>query len=258
MKSCVFFSDVHLGNLGDPKVGWLSTLLQQWRREGVTKIFILGDLFDWWVHPRQGQEGEVRKLFQRFQEVQRRGVEIFFVPGNRDFLATSYLQKRWGWHNLGWASQMCIQGVPLYLTHGHHLFSSQRREQIFQRIIESPFVSTLARVVPYGWSKWVAQRLRRASRGGNDHFAFPIFPILQKVGPVLVKNMFPARVAIVGHLHQELLLCVQRDGWDCWIICLGEWKDEPTYLKLQGNCFTFYPSGREFRVSLPAITLRGA
>jgi predicted MPP superfamily phosphohydrolase len=89
----VFISDVHLGSK-DCQAGYLLSFLQQCHSQ---KIYLLGDIVDFWAMQKQVHWGEpANQLLKLLLEKAEQGVEVIYVPGNHDEAFRHYAGKNFG------------------------------------------------------------------------------------------------------------------------------------------------------------------
>jgi len=82
--SIAIIADSHLGGPGgsaEPLVEQLEALPDQ----GVERLVLLGDVFQVWIGSRRFETPEVRAVVPVLRDLRRRGLEIDYVEGNRDF-----------------------------------------------------------------------------------------------------------------------------------------------------------------------------
>src|SRR5205085_6574938 len=81
----VFFSDVHV-DPGDPeKTASLLAFLDGWLGARLDHLFILGDLFNFWVGSGNEDLPGFREVIDRIAAIGATGCRISVIQGNRDF-----------------------------------------------------------------------------------------------------------------------------------------------------------------------------
>src|SRR5262245_14391350 len=93
----VFAADVHLEpsrpDRAERFLAWIESLDPK-----SDELWLLGDLFDLWVAPRQATLPFYRPLIDRLAARVRDGLVVRFVHGNRDFLLGSRFERKTGIH----------------------------------------------------------------------------------------------------------------------------------------------------------------
>jgi len=129
----------------------------------VDSVFILGDLFEYWV----GDDAIVSSRFH--QEVQRAiatlatKVKVYYLHGNRDFLLGPDYLKKSGMTLLGDPSKVEIAGQNYVLSHGDALCTADTGYQVFRGWVRKAWIQKLFLQMPLGWRKSIANHLRSNS-----------------------------------------------------------------------------------------------
>ena len=109
----------------------------------VEAVFILGDLFEYWV----GDDAALHSPFQ--QEVKRAlatlstKVKTYYLHGNRDFLIGSRFLSKTGMTLITDPSKIAIAGKEYVLCHGDSLCTADTGYQIFRAWVRKPWVQKL-------------------------------------------------------------------------------------------------------------------
>jgi UDP-2,3-diacylglucosamine hydrolase len=129
----------------------------------VEAVFILGDLFEYWV----GDDAALHSPFQ--QEVQRAlaslstKVKTYYLHGNRDFLIGTDFLKNTGMTLLPDPTKMTIASDEYVLSHGDSLCTADVGYQVFRGWVRKPWVQKLFLKLPLLWRRAVANHLRSKS-----------------------------------------------------------------------------------------------
>ncbi|HED67090.1 MAG TPA: UDP-2,3-diacylglucosamine diphosphatase [Planctomycetes bacterium] len=143
--------------------GWLGRL------EGVPRVVILGDLFEFWVGPTQLGLGTMPTILEALASLSRAGTRLDLVPGNRDFLLDRSFEARSGCRLRG-AGLIGSgpDGARTLFLHGDELSTEDRAYQRLRRVLRSRCVGWTASHLPRPLALGLARRLRRASRRALD------------------------------------------------------------------------------------------
>lgn len=198
----------------------------------VEAVFILGDLFEYWV----GDDAAASSTFQ--QEVQRTianlstKVKTYYLHGNRDFLIGKQFIKKTGMTLLPDPSTIEIASQKWVVSHGDALCTADLGYQLFRNWVRKPWVQKIFLTLPLGWRKGIANHLR-----SNSHIQYQA----QHSSPSHLRKMDVTREAcaaalkaqsgdrlIHGHTHMpkhhEESLDAQH--WQRWV--LSDWDlDHP-------------------------------
>ena len=191
-------ADLHLDPAGDPGQGERLAALLRLAAERAGALYLLGDLFDFWVG--RGME-RLPAVAHCLQVLARSPLPLAFLPGNRDFLAPAGL-ARVGVAALPQESPVLAgPGAPWLLLHGDQLLLGDRPYRRARLLLRSPLVPLAARLVPFSWRWALARQLRRGSeRSLARRAAVPIEPEGRAVAARLRRR--GARALLCGHLHR--------------------------------------------------------
>jgi UDP-2,3-diacylglucosamine hydrolase len=200
----------------------------------VDSVFILGDLFEYWV----GDDAIVNSPFH--QEVQRSiatlatKVQLYYLHGNRDFLLGPDYLKKTGMLLLRDPSKVEIAGQNYVLSHGDALCTADTGYQIFRGWVRKPWIQKLFLKMPLDWRKSIANHLRSNSTSSYQR-KHSLAPELLKEKSNVTKDACAMILRsengsslIHGHTHlpahhQENL---GNQAWQRWV--LSDWDlDHP-------------------------------
>ena len=193
----------------------------------VEAVFILGDLFEYWV----GDDASASSPFQ--QEVQRAianlsaKVKTYYIHGNRDFLIGKSFIKKTGMTLLPDPSVVELASHKWVLAHGDALCTADLGYQVFRSWVRKPWVQKLFLTLPVNWRRGVAQHLR-----SNSHSQYQTqqrsaasqlkMDVTREACAAVMKDQSGDRL-IHGHTHlpahHEESLGTQT--WQRWV--LSDW-----------------------------------
>ena len=197
---CVdFISDLHL-HAGTPAtVAAWQQYLQHTRAQAV---FILGDLFEAWVGDdvlgavacgaADGSSFEDRCAHTLLQATQR--LDVFFMCGNRDFLAGQTFARACNMRWLGDPALLDFAGQRWLLSHGDALCLADTDYQKFRALVRGPAWQQEFLAQPLAQRKALARSLRERSEAHK------------RTHPVLVDVDGPAAVAWLAAAHSKRLI----------------------------------------------------
>ena len=200
----------------------------------VEAVFILGDLFEYWV----GDDAALQSPFQ--QEVKRAlatlstKVKTYYLHGNRDFLVGSDFLSKTGITLLHDPSKVRIADNDYVLSHGDALCTADVGYQIFRGWVRKTWIQKLFLKLPLHWRKSIANHLRSnsAAQYQSSHSTAPELTKLKTnvtlaACAAVLRDQQGDRL-IHGHTHlpshhQESLA---DQGWQRWV--LSDWDlDHP-------------------------------
>jgi UDP-2,3-diacylglucosamine hydrolase len=133
----------------------------------VEAVFILGDLFEYWV----GDDTSAQSPFQL--EVKRALAQLssktktYYLHGNRDFLIGPSFLKKTGMTKLTDPSLVELAGQQYLLAHGDALCTADIGYQIFRSWVRKPWLQKIFLSLPLTWRRSIANHLR-----SNSHIKY--------------------------------------------------------------------------------------
>ena len=190
---------------------------------GVEAVFILGDLFEYWI----GDDAALDSPFQ--QEVKRAIANLstktktLYMHGNRDFLiGTDYLKKT-GMTLLPDPSKIVIAGNEYILCHGDSLCTADVGYQVFRNWVRKPWLQNIFLRMPLDCRKSIAKNLRSNSSEERARKT----NVTSHACATLLRDL-PGNKLIHGHTHLPAHHYEQlnEQTWQRWV--LSDWDlDHP-------------------------------
>jgi UDP-2,3-diacylglucosamine hydrolase len=247
--SALFISDLHL----TPSMPLTAQRFFDFCEKEAPKVeavFILGDLFEYWV----GDDAALHSPFQ--QEVKRAlatlstKVKTYYLHGNRDFLIGTLFLKKTGMTLISDPSKIAIAGHEYVLCHGDSLCTADMGYQIFRSWVRKPWLQKLFLWLPLHWRRSIANRLRSNSGIQYQSAIQSAAPEAQAKTDVtlmacaaVLKDQSGNRL-IHGHTHrpahhQEHF---QTQEWQRWV--LSDWDlDHPEGIRPRASALLIDQSG---------------
>jgi UDP-2,3-diacylglucosamine hydrolase len=163
-QSIGFMSDLHL-HAGDPHT--FAAWAHHMERMPCDALFILGDLLEVWVgddeldHP--GEEGRFWAEVVAVLRAATTRVPVYFMPGNRDFLAGSRFLNACGMQALSDPTVLAWQGQRWLLSHGDALCTADLAYQKFRAEVRAPGWQAAFLAQPLDTRMATARSMRQAS-----------------------------------------------------------------------------------------------
>lgn len=163
MKPTLFISDLHLSP-ADPATAEAFAAFLAGPARQAQALYILGDLFEFWVGDDQLQDPFCAAQCRKIVELACRGVPIFFLPGNRDLLVGKRFALSCGLTLLPDPFIADIQGERVLLAHGDAYCTDDRAYQRYRRCVSHPLVQWLWFRLPRGLRDRTLTRMRQKSQ----------------------------------------------------------------------------------------------
>jgi len=228
----VFVSDLHLSRERPEKLDLFDLLLARAARRA-DALYVLGDLFEVWLgddddtppHPR------VVRSLARYA---RGGAGLYFMRGNRDFLAGPTFAAAAGCALLPDPAPIDLYGTPCLLMHGDLLCTDDIAYQAFRRRVRDPDWQRRFLAKPLWRRKMISRLARLASRAAS--LGKP--EAIMDVNGEAVRETLRAGNAtmlIHGHTHRPGIHEVALGGRVARRIVLGDWYEQDSVLRCDGD-----------------------
>ena len=224
----LFISDLHL----DPS---RPAIVAQFERflsgvaPGADALYILGDLFEYWV----GDDGLAlpfpRRMAERLHAASAR-VPTFFMHGNRDFLAAERFARETGASLVDDPMMIDLYGTRTLLLHGDTLCTDDTGYQAFRAQVRNPAWQKATLALPIEERLVLANRMRLESEGAKQAAALEIMD----VAPAAVERAFAdsgCDLMIHGHTHRPARHVHLVDGTERVRWVLADWYERGSYLE---------------------------
>lgn len=217
----LFISDLHLEPQKPAITQAFLSFLEQ-RTQGIDALYILGDLFEAWI----GDDYENEWLTQiklALRQVSERGIALYFMHGNRDFLIGTGFAAETGCTLLQDPTRIDLFGTPALLMHGDTLCTEDVAYLEFRAMVRNPAwqQGLLAKSIPERLA--IAKNLREQSQSAVAGKTMHIMDVTeQEVERVLQSHQVP--LLIHGHTHRPQIHNLQINGQAAQRIVLGDWS----------------------------------
>ncbi len=200
----------------------------------VEAVFILGDLFEYWV----GDDTSLQSPFQ--QEVQRAlanlsaKIKVYYLHGNRDFLIGPDFIKKTGMTLLSDPACIDIANTKYVVSHGDALCTADVGYQVFRSWVRKTWVQKLFLSLPVHWRRSIAHQMRsnshtqyqRADSVSSAHNQMRTNVTLEACAALLRDqasvNLIHGHTHLPAHHHEQL----REQRWQRWV--LSDWDlDHP-------------------------------
>lgn len=163
----LFISDAHLG-IGSSKdqerrIDLLLECLDHYKPE-MEKLFILGDLFDFWFEWRHVILKRHFRVLAKLSELTAAGLELHYLAGNHDFALSGFLEGEIGAQTHLDGFQFESDSKKFYLLHGDGLAPADWGYRIMKRIFRNRFNQKLFSYLHPNFSLALAHRSSYTSR----------------------------------------------------------------------------------------------
>ena len=228
MPPTLFLSDLHLSPERPQAVAAFHAFASGPARTAAA-VYILGDLFDWWVGDDQLREPFIVPIAQSLRALADAGVPLFVARGNRDFMLDTAFERATGATLLPEQRLLDLHGVPTLICHGDELCTDDAEYQAYRARVRTPAAMRRLQRLPYFVRRLMAAWLRRKS--SSEKSLKPEY--IMDVNADAVAAAFRAHGAprmIHGHTHRPARHRHDVDGTprERWV--MADWHDRGHYL----------------------------
>ncbi len=197
-------------------------------------LYILGDLFEYWAGDDDIDDPFNQQVIQALATLNLRGVVIYLMHGNRDFLMGQALAAASGAQLLPDPSIIDMHGVPTLLMHGDTLCTDDTDYMAFRAQVREPAWQGQFLSQPLAQRKEQIEKLREQSRLAQSSKTPEIMDVnIAAVDNALRNHAYPR--LIHGHTHRPALHVYEVDGKFCQRWVLPDWYEQGGYLRCDAN-----------------------
>ncbi|KMY86704.1 UDP-2,3-diacylglucosamine diphosphatase [Candidatus Paraburkholderia calva] len=168
-----FISDLHLSEAIPRTVAAFEHFIEVTANEA-DSVFILGDLFEFWIGDdildasvADERAAFARRMAQRMHTLSERGIGLYVMHGNRDFLLGKRFMKAAGAMFLPDPYVMTAFGTRIVLAHGDALCTADPGYQRFRHFARNRVAQRLFLALPLRTRLNIGQRMRSNSEGAR-------------------------------------------------------------------------------------------
>ena len=233
MQKTYFIADLHLSE-NRPHLLALFRQFMQEQAPHAEKLYILGDLFDFWIGDDEQSDliSEVQQLIRHLTE---QGVPCYFQHGNRDFLIGKKFANACGLTLLPTYQVIDLYGTPTLLCHGDTLCVDDVKYQQYRKKVHQKWRQWLFLHLPLKVRLKIAEKIRAKSRQDKQLKSTEIMD----VNAAFVQQMFAqfhVTQMIHGHTHRQKHHEIPPHFHR---IVLGDWGETSSLLEVTPHSIEF-------------------
>ncbi len=238
----LFISDLHLEDDRPQTSRLLLDFLAGELCAGARSLYILGDLFEFWIGDDLVSEtaGQVAAALRSLGD---RGVACHFMHGNRDFLLGADYANSCGMSLLCEEVVVDLYGTPYLLLHGDSLCTDDHAYQAFRQQVRNPQFQQDFLARPLQERLQMARSAREQSMAHTGNASEDIMDVNQTA----VLRAFAAHEVhnmIHGHTHRPAVHSHRLgDGQEAERIVLSDWDKTGSCLAVSENGYAVIPLG---------------
>jgi UDP-2,3-diacylglucosamine hydrolase len=221
-----FVSDLHFGLLDKNQeslrersfVKFLNSIKNE-----ADKLFIVGDLFDFWFEYRKVVQKGYFRTFTALQDLVEANVEVHFFVGNHDFMHRDFFTREIGMILHEEPISVILDGKKFFIGHGDGLVENDLGYNILKKILRNKFLQKLYSYIHPDFGIWLASSSSKKSRDYTADKSYGKKDGLLNTAKLKLDDGYD--FVIFGHTH------IQRDEeiGNGKYINLGTWLAQPFY-----------------------------
>lgn len=231
--STLFVSDLHLEaerpDIGNQFVEFLKTEAME-----ADDLYILGDLFEAWVGD-DDPNTHYAKIKMAIRKVVDKGIPVYFMHGNRDFMVGRQFANETGVTILNDPHPVTMYGQKALLSHGDALCTDDTQYQRVRKMTRDPDWQATMLAKPLKERLRIAEEARLQSLEQTLNLNMKIMDVNQdEVKRVISKH--GVDILLHGHTHRPDIHTVDLGNRKAKRIVLGDWHIQGSVLRwnLQG------------------------
>lgn len=218
--AAIFVSDIHL-SAGMPKTtDAFLAFLKTWATKA-KQLYLLGDLFEYWPGDDAISEPYNQKIIDSLNSLKLKGIQLYWVAGNRDFLVGNDFATATGAMPLSDPSLIHICGNKIIISHGDAECTDDVAYIEFRKKVRHPQWQLEFLSAPLEQRKAVIEGMRNNSKLEQQKKSAAIMD----VNPEAINRLFSslkAKILIHGHTHRPATHIKETGDiryvlpdWDC-------------------------------------------
>ena len=230
-----FFSDVHLGENDKAKekvkLAKLGSFLDLVENDG-EKLFILGDLFDFWFEYKHAIPKEHLKTVFRLARLVENNIEVHYISGNHDFWLGEFLSREAGITIHRDYFETELYGKKVYLIHGDGLSPSDKGYRVLKRILRNKVNIWLYQKLPPDWGIPLAKYVAGSSRQHTSKRTLKFLKDYEDFAAQKISEGFD--IVVIGHLHKPIFQDINGGIY----LNTGDFIEHFSYARMQDGIVT--------------------
>lgn len=224
----LFVSDLHL-EADRPDIGEQFLKFLQTDAMEADDLYILGDLFEAWVGD-DDPNTHYFKIKRAIRKVVDRGIPVYFMHGNRDFMIGRQFANETGVQILDDPFRVKMYGENALLSHGDILCTDDVSYQRVRKMTRDPEWQAKMRSKPLKDRLRMAEEARRQSLEQTLNLSMQIMDVNQEAVVQMIQK-HNVDVLLHGHTHRPGIHDVQVGHRKAKRIVLGDWYTQGSVLR---------------------------
>lgn len=228
--STLLISDLHLTEERPEANERFISLLEE-KGRAADALYILGDFFEYWIGDDDLAEPFNAVIASLLKDLTRRGVPVYLMHGNRDFLIGEGFCTATGARLLQDPTVLEIAGVKTLLMHGDTLCTDDVDYQAWRRKARDPAFQAAFLAKPLDERRQQVHQMREKSKQVVQEKTAEIMDVNDEAVRQALRSHGVRRL-IHGHTHRPGRHAIEVDGRRCERWVLPDWYGRGGYLQV--------------------------
>lgn len=232
-KKTLFISDLHINENRPDIVRCFLFFLSSLNEKLIDSLYILGDLFESWIGDDDLTETH-SNIMQALKRVGEKGIPIYFIHGNRDFLIGPKFLNNSNVKLLPEEKVINLYDKPILLMHGDTLCTKDASYLKARRLLRNNLLQKLFLTLPLFLRRKIAHHLRKKSQQHTKIASLEVMDVDPKtVLDIMAKHQ--VHTLIHGHTHRPDIHLINNTIQKLNRIVLGAWHEKGNVLVWNEN-----------------------
>ena len=189
------------------------------------RLYILGDLFEYWAGDDDLDDPLNTHVAGLLASLAETSCQVFFMPGNRDFLIGADFAARARLQILAEPARIELGDAAVLLCHGDGLCTDDLAYQAFRSQVRNPAWQAQFLTQPLAVRKQIIAGVRMKSEAAKSEKAAAIMDVNAEAVIALLQE-HGVQELIHGHTHRPAEHQIEVDGRQCTRHVLADWHEE--------------------------------
>jgi UDP-2,3-diacylglucosamine hydrolase len=201
--SIIIIGDSHIG-LGDGAEDRIVSWLDRLETTRPRALYLNGDVFHYFIGDSKFHTGAVKRFLGKLGEMKDRGIEVYYIEGNRDFFVRgSYAEP--AVTRVTTRESFYAGNRRFFLTHGDMINDRDYPYRFWRRLSKNMMTKLAVKLWPAASARRFVDRVERRLRNANfKHKRRLPTELMEEYGRKRREEGYD--VVVFGHFHHKLLL----------------------------------------------------
>lgn len=240
MIEAYFVSDIHIREADEARALKFYDFLVILKNTDATHLFLVGDIFDLWIHNHKYFIEKYKKIVNAIKEVVQAGIEVHYFEGNHDLYLLRFWQQEVGVRVHEGPEFFSVGPFNIQVEHGDEMNPDDKGYLFLRSLLRSQPIRWVAKNLPGSVVQKIGHRASLASRSYTSNQKSLHAEQVRSFMRTYADQAFKKRnydYLITGHTHVLDTYEVAKNS--AYSINLGSWFDKQFVLKITAEGHQF-------------------